>query len=184
MLPVPLIARWPAAIKAGGRCDHLVQLQDLAHTYAQAGGAKAMPYPDGRSLMPLFEDPKRTDWSDDILCAYYGGEFLYTQRIAINQRYKYVFNGFDFDELYDLERDPAEMRNVVDAPEYREAVGRHAAAAVGDDEQVRGSIWGRAGAELDRPEAGPLWRRALSAASVRSRTLRTACRLPGMARQE
>ena len=59
-----------------------------------------------------------SDWSDDILCAYYGGEFLYTQRIAINQRYKYVFNGFDFDELYDLERDPEEMRNVVDTPEY------------------------------------------------------------------
>src|SRR5204862_2601721 len=113
------IARWPAASKAGGRCDHLVQLQDLAHTYAQAGGAKAMPYADGRSLMPLFQDPKWADWSDDILCAYYGGEFLYTQRIAINQRYKYVFNGFDFDELYDLERDPAEMRNVVDTAEYR-----------------------------------------------------------------
>jgi len=116
---IPLIARWPAAIQAGGRCEHLVQLQDLAHTYAQVAGAKAMPYADGRSLAPLFEDPQRAGWPDDILCAYYGGEFLYTQRIAINRRYKYVFNGFDFDELYDLERDPEEMRNVVDTPEYR-----------------------------------------------------------------
>jgi len=116
---VPMIARWAGAIQAGGRCDHLVQLHDLAHTYAQAGGGKALPYPDGRSLTPLFADPKRGDWSDDILCAYYGGEFLYTQRIAINQRYKYVFNGFDYDELYDLERDPDEMRNVADTAEYR-----------------------------------------------------------------
>lgn len=115
---VPMIARWPGALQGGTRCDHLVQLHDLAHTYTQAGGAKALPYPDGRSLAPLFADPKRSDWSDDILCAYYGGEFLYTQRIAINQRYKYVFNGYDFDELYDLERDPEEMRNVADVPEY------------------------------------------------------------------
>ena len=82
---------------------------------------KPMPYPDGRSLVPLFENPQRPDWSDDILCAYYGGEFLYTQRIAINRRYKYVFNGFDFDELYDLEADPDEMRNVVGDPQLPRA---------------------------------------------------------------
>ena len=46
--------------------------------------------------------------------AYYGGEFLYTQRILITQRYKYVFNGFDIDELYDLETDPSEMINLID----------------------------------------------------------------------
>jgi choline-sulfatase len=120
---IPLVVRWPAAVKAGGRCEHLVQLQDLAHTYAQVAGGNAMPYADGRSLAPLFEDPNRADWPDDILCAYYGGEFLYTQRIAINRRYKYIFNGFDFDELYDLERDPGEIRNVVDTPEYRRQTG-------------------------------------------------------------
>ncbi|HWR54359.1 MAG TPA: sulfatase-like hydrolase/transferase [Bryobacteraceae bacterium] len=116
---VPMIARWPGRIAPGSRCEHLVQLQDLAHTYAEVGGAKPMPFADGRSLVPLFEDAARSDWADDILCAYYGGEFLYTQRIAINRRYKYVFNGFDFDELYDLEKDPHELRNAVDDPSYR-----------------------------------------------------------------
>ena len=52
------------------------------------------------------------------MCAYYGGEFLYTQRIAITQRFKYVFNGFDIDELYDLERDPEEMHNAVADSSY------------------------------------------------------------------
>jgi arylsulfatase A-like enzyme len=127
---VPMIVRWPGVVRSGSRCEHLVQLQDLAHTYVQAGGGQPLPYPDGRSLLPLFENPARSDWSDDILCAYYGGEFLYTQRIAINRRFKYVFNGFDFDELYDLERDPHEMRNVVDQAEYR----THA-----DD--MRGRLW-------------------------------------------
>jgi arylsulfatase A-like enzyme len=89
----------------------------------EVAGAKPMPYPDGRSLVRLFENPQRPDWSDDILCAYYGGEFLYTQRIAINRRYKYVFNGFDFDELYDLEADPAELQNVVSVPSYRAQAG-------------------------------------------------------------
>jgi hypothetical protein len=34
-----------------------------------------------------------------------------------------VFNGFDFDEMYDLERDPDEMRNVVNEAEYEKATG-------------------------------------------------------------
>lgn len=119
---IPMVIRWPGRIRPGSKTEHLAQLQDLAHTYVDAGGAQTMPYADGRSLLPLFAEPARTDWNDDILCAYYGGEFLYTQRIAINQRYKYVFNGFDYDELYDLEEDPGELRNLVDDP------GRRAAA--------------------------------------------------------
>lgn len=116
---IPLIVRWPGKVTAGSRSRHLVQLQDLAHTYVDVAGARPMPHADGSSLVPLFENPGRPDWRDSILCAYYGGEFLYTQRIAITQRYKYVFNGFDWDEMYDLERDPEEMDNIVDRQEYR-----------------------------------------------------------------
>jgi hypothetical protein len=81
-----------------------------------------LPYADGASLMPLFENPRRTDWTDQILCAYYGGEFLYTQRIAITQRHKYVFNGFGIDECYDLKNDPEEMRNIAESGAERLAV--------------------------------------------------------------
>jgi len=95
-----------------------VQTHDLAHTYVAAAGASAMPYADGAALQPLFASPQSNAWRDDILCAYYGGEYLYTQRIGITDRFKYVFNGFDYDEMYDLERDPDELRNVVNEAEY------------------------------------------------------------------
>ncbi len=115
---VPLIVRWPGHTAAGSTTAKLAQTHDLAHTYVAAAGAKAMPYADGAALQPLFADPHGARWQDDILCAYYGGEYLYTQRMAITERFKYVFNGFDFDEMYDLERDPGEMRNVVGDAEY------------------------------------------------------------------
>src|SRR6185437_16653676 len=77
------------------------------------------PFADGADLHPLFANPQSGAWRDDILCAYYGGEFLYTQRIAVTDRFKYVFNGFDIDELYDLQNDPEELKNVVASAGYR-----------------------------------------------------------------
>jgi arylsulfatase A-like enzyme len=119
---VPLIARWPGRVQPGTRCPRLVQTHDLAHTYVTATSAAKLPFADGRALQPLFENPQRTDWADEILCAYYGGEFLYTQRMAITDRLKYVFNGFDSDELYDLAADPDELHNRVNDPSYRAQV--------------------------------------------------------------
>lgn len=125
---IPMLMRWPARIRPGLTTPRLVQLHDLAHTYVDAAGAAPLPYAEGCSLLPLAENPAPAGWPGHILCAYYGGEYLYTQRIAITERYKYVFNGFDFDECYDLERDPQEMRNLV---------RDRASAAVVDDMRAR-----------------------------------------------
>ena len=119
---VPLVMRWPGRIQPGSRSDRLVQTHDLAYTYAAAAGARAMPFRDGRALQPLLEDPRAVSWPDQILCAYYGGEFLYTQRIAITNRFKYVFNGFDIYECYDLADDPEEMRNLAASGDKRAEV--------------------------------------------------------------
>ncbi len=125
---VPLVVRWPARIKPGLKSSRLVHVHDLAYTYVDAAGAAPLGYEEGRSLLPLADNPERRDWPDQILCAYYGCEFLYTQRIVITDRYKYVFNGYAFDELYDLKNDPEEMHNRVNDPAY---------AAITDDMRAR-----------------------------------------------
>jgi hypothetical protein len=38
--------------------------------------------------------------------------------MVITERYKYMFNGFDFDEMYDLQNDPDDMCNIIDAPAF------------------------------------------------------------------
>jgi len=119
---IPLVIRWPGHIEPGSTCSRLVQSHDLAHTYAELSGAQALPFADGRSLVPLFSNPARDDWRNEILCAFYGGEFLFTQRMVITDRYKYVFNGFDYDECYDLQDDPEELHNRVSDPECKPVV--------------------------------------------------------------
>ena len=119
---VPLIVRWPGHTQPGSHTANLVSTHFLAHTYVEAAGAQKLPYADGTSLIPLFENPQRSDWIDQVMCAYYGGEFLYTQRIAITAQHKYVFNGFGIDECYDLQNDPEEMHNIVESPGHHAAV--------------------------------------------------------------
>ncbi|MCA9208946.1 MAG: sulfatase-like hydrolase/transferase, partial [Planctomycetales bacterium] len=54
---VPLIARWPAKIKAGMVCDAPVIGYDLLPTFAELAGGSA-PQLDGRSMADLFADPQ------------------------------------------------------------------------------------------------------------------------------
>jgi arylsulfatase A-like enzyme len=119
---IPMVMRWPARISPGAVTDHLVHLHDIAHTIIDVIGAEPLPFNDGVSLLPLLENPSPPDWRDQILQAFYGGEFLMIQRQVLTARYKYVFNGFDFDELYDLETDPHEMENAIANSSYKAIV--------------------------------------------------------------
>lgn len=45
-----------------------------------------------------------------------------THVMVRDENWKYVWNRFDIDELYDLNTDPGEMKNVADKPEHRNKV--------------------------------------------------------------
>ena len=77
-----------------------------------------MPQSHGRSLVPLFQGTVPDDWPQTFFGQFLGTEYYYTQRIIRDRRYKYVFNGFDFDELYDLQEDPHEIKNLAEDPSY------------------------------------------------------------------
>jgi arylsulfatase A-like enzyme len=120
---LPMVARWPGVIPSASRTDALVQLHDWAHTFLAVAGAESLPYADGKDLTPLLQEPSRAEagWPGFILNCYYGCELLYVQRMVVGKRFKYVFNGFDWDEMYDLVEDPGELVNLAENPAYSEA---------------------------------------------------------------
>jgi arylsulfatase A-like enzyme len=124
IVKVPLIVRWPQHIHAGLVCDEFVyNALDMPPTLLEMAGGEVPGAFAGRSLVPFLQGEKVGDWRQEVLASYNGQMFgLYSQRMIRDRKFKYVWNGTEVDELYELQADPHELRNLSQDPQYREVI--------------------------------------------------------------
>ena len=117
---LPFIVAGPVSLVQPGVCDSFVRLQDLMPTFCAFAEQPVAETLSARSLLPLLrgeEEPR--DWTDGIYAEHHGGQSGYcTQRMYRTKEWKYCYEPFGSDELYDLKQDPYEMHNLINDPEH------------------------------------------------------------------
>lgn len=120
---VPAFWRWPARFKGGIDVACLTAHIDVFPTLAEITGGKipANVHLDGRSLVPLLNDPQ-APWPDRTLFTHVGRwekgrakESKTAQCSVRNTRYHLVnaVNRGEKWELFDVEKDPGETTNII-----------------------------------------------------------------------
>ena len=130
---VPYIVKWPSAcgFPKGGTVNAPVELRDLLPTFLEMAGGQVPADMDGLSLTRLMDGSGRgwreyidlehaTCYSpDNYWCALTDGKIKYVWRFHTGT-----------EELFDLDKDPHELKNVVNDKKYRDQLEKLRAAMV------------------------------------------------------
>ncbi|MBN2329408.1 MAG: sulfatase [Candidatus Omnitrophica bacterium] len=122
---VPFLAHCPNMIKPGGKTDRIALNIDICPTILDAAGVQIPDSVQGASFLPILRGEENPPWREAMLYEYFW-EAAFPQTPTVfgvrTEKYKYMhYHGiFDLDELYDLENDPKEMRNLIDDPAHFE----------------------------------------------------------------
>ena len=121
-LRMPLVIRWPGHIKPSTTNNAMVMNIDFAPTLLEAAGASVPKDMQGRSFLASLDGRKLKDWRTSMYYRYYhypGDHQVQPHYGVRTDRYKLIYyNKLDEWELYDLEKDPRELRNVYTDKSY------------------------------------------------------------------
>jgi N-acetylglucosamine-6-sulfatase len=125
---IPLLVMCPGRFRGGSKISRMVANIDIGPTILELAGIEPPEHMDGKSFVPLLMG-KREPWRNELLYEYFW-ERNYPQtpttHAILTDRYKFIrYHGiWDLDELYDMQSDPDEARNLINSPAYHDAAER------------------------------------------------------------
>jgi N-acetylglucosamine-6-sulfatase len=122
-LTMPFLIRWPGVVKPGTRSHAMIQNIDYAPTFLEAAGVEIPHEIQGRSLIPVFKNDGKApaDWRKAIYY-FYSGEDVHDvaahNGVRTDRHKLFYLPETNEWQLFDLEKDPQEMKSVHDDPAY------------------------------------------------------------------
>ncbi|MBF0197779.1 MAG: sulfatase [Planctomycetes bacterium] len=122
----PLLISWPGVTKPGQSTDKLVSNLDFAQTFLAISGTQAPSDMQGMSLVPLLKGSDSDLWRTHHYYHYYeypGWHMVRRHEGVYDGQYK-LLHYYDLNEweLLDTHKDPKEMMNQYQNPEYKNVV--------------------------------------------------------------
>lgn len=116
---IPLVMKLPKQEMAGKVFDFYINTYEIAPTVLELAGCRKLNGEQVAESMVPWMRGEKTD-RHFAFAEFFGQRYAYTQRLYWEDDMKYVFNAFADDELYDLSKDPHEMCNLINHPDYQE----------------------------------------------------------------
>ena len=121
----PLLIRWPGTTQPGTVNTDIVSNLDFAQTFLEAAQLSKPNDMQGASIVPLLKEQTPANWRKDHYYHYhaYPDWHMVKRHYGIaDERFKLMHFYYDIDEweMYDLEKDPNELKNVYHDPAYTE----------------------------------------------------------------
>jgi arylsulfatase A-like enzyme len=148
IVKVPLIMRLPGILPPNAKFDQLVEFVDIAPTILDVFGVEKPVWMQGKSLLPLMQG-KTAEHKDAVFCQ--GGvekdatlrpaevklnysakqkvvhdfpQSMIRSKMIRMDKYKYIYRLEGDCELYDLENDPEEIKNLATSADHKEVINK------------------------------------------------------------
>ena len=126
-LRMPFMVKYPDRIKAGSVNEDIITNIDFAPTLLELAGITTTQKMQGTSFVPVLEGNTPNNWQDAMYYHYY--EFPFWHHVQPHygirtQKYTlaHFYYNIDVWELYDLEKDPNQMNNIYNDPNYTSTI--------------------------------------------------------------
>ena len=124
---MPFMVRYPKAIKAGSVNEDVISNIDFAPTLLDLANISTTQRMQGSSFETMLYGKTPKDWNQSMYYHYY--EFPYWHHVQPHygiRTKKYTLAHFYYNidvwELYDLEKDPSQMNNIINDPAYANVI--------------------------------------------------------------
>lgn len=124
---MPFMVKYPKKIKAGTVNEDVITNIDFAPTLLDLANINTTQEMQGKSFKTILEGNTPKDWQQAMYYHYY--EFPYWHHVQPHygirtQKYTlaHFYYNIDVWELYDLEKDPKQINNIINDPQYASVV--------------------------------------------------------------
>ena len=123
-LRMPFLVRWPGEVVGGSVSDGMILNVDFAPTILETIGEPSLPGTQGKSFLSLLKGTLPSDWRESMYYRYYYSHFETEPHVGVRTYdHKLIhYDRIDQWELYDIEKDRAEMNNLYNHPDYQSVV--------------------------------------------------------------
>lgn len=126
-LKMPFLVRFPKVVKSGSENKDIISNIDFAPTLLDFAGINKPEGVQGNSFKKILEGNTPSDWRQSMYYHYYEWPFWHhvqphygirTQKYTL----AHFYYSIDVWELYDLQKDPKQIHNEINNPEYQDTI--------------------------------------------------------------